>query len=241
MNEQDLTATMQTMMAEMAAMRAELAELKGRANTLIQPQPQPNQPVKQKVSTTRRNTLRRLGLALLGGAATATVLGSASSTVQAKVTAHPQGGLANMAGMLVVPPGSVDPGGTAPSNSYYGLIATGDNPNTFNLSSLPVGNTGVFGQGNSYGVYGKSAIRGVYGDGNSYGVYGTSTLYGVFGNSYSGNGLFAFSSIGAPLSINSGNEPTGGTRSQGDMYVDSSGNLHIYNGSGWRTVTTTAG
>src|SRR5207244_4230564 len=142
----NLTLIVQELITQLAQVKDELGSLKERANTL----PQPITPEKaggksHKVSTTRRNTLKRLGLALLGGAATATALGEAP-TAQAKVVANPQGVLANRVGMLVVPPGSAAPTGNLPdSNSIYGLIASGDKTSVDLAKIKYSGNTGVYG------------------------------------------------------------------------------------------------
>jgi hypothetical protein len=253
-----LTFAMQEMMAEMAAMRAELNELKARTNVVTAP---PVQQTKSVVSITRRNTLKRLGLALVGGAVAATTLG-AIPDVQARVIAHPQThGLVNRAGMLVLLPGAATPTGTAPKlNSppypYYGLIASGVKDTALNMKNLPDANTGVYGFGN-YGVYGatnglgagvwgagEGDGTGVYGFGNTgFGVNGYSiNETGVYGISNTAYGVVAQSTSNAPFRIVPGAQPPGPQgRQMGDMYVDNSGNLHVYNGTAWRTVNTTAG
>jgi hypothetical protein len=187
MSKKDVTPNMQELMEQMARIQLELNDLKSRSQTLP-PYNEENKP-RRAVSTTRRNTLKRLGLALLGGVATAGAIGAAP-VVQAKVIANPQGnGLSNHGGMLVVPPGAAAPTGTAPGYNY-GLIASGDIA-ALNLTNLPGYNTGlvgisgtmgVYGNGDSYGIYGKGFSYGVYGNGNYSGVYGNGSSYGVYGN-----------------------------------------------------------
>ncbi len=205
MDTQDLTPTMQELKAELAAMRAALSDLEARADLITTP---PAQPVKSSLTTSRRKTLRRLGLALLGGAATATALGE-TSTVQAKASVHPSAnGMANRVGMLVVPPGAPNPTGSITSTSTYGLIGCGDKTSSLDTTFFPTGSTGVVGTGTgdgkagtgvagygSYGVYGVGNIYGVYGQGTSRGVVGYGDNTGVVGNSpkvgVSGSGSIA--------------------------------------------------
>jgi hypothetical protein len=259
MDNADLTHAMQEMKAEMAAMRAELNSLKERANVVTPAVPQ----VKSVVSITRRNTLKRLGLTLLGGAVAATTLGNVPST-QAKIIANPNtNGMTNRVGMLVFPPGAPPPTNTAPGSNSYGLIACGDNIKSLSVNLVSVGNDtgvvgigrenglngvgvagfgalGVVGNGSSYGVSGKgiSSGGGVYGSSESgYGVEGYSASGdGLHGSSYAGNGVSAESTQGAPFRIKASLVPSAGTRALGDMYVDTSGNLHIWNGAQWKTV-----
>jgi hypothetical protein len=198
MDNVDLTHAMQAMIAEMTAMRAELTVLKARANKVTSPQ----QPVKSVASITRRNTLKRLGLALLGGAAAATTLGAASS-VQARVIANPQiNGLATRAGMVVLVPGAAIPTGTAPANVKYGLIASSETT-ALDMNSLPPqgnvgvyanGTTGVYANGTNYGVR-ATANTGVYGTGTTYGIQGDGNTYGVYGTSSSNTGVYGNAGI----------------------------------------------
>jgi hypothetical protein len=97
---------------------------------------------------------------------------------------------------------------------------------------------------------------------NSAGVYGESSNdNGVYGHSIEGIGVFAASDKGAPFHIKPGTQPVEfpyystpyGSDGPvlmsdvfhktykpaiGDMYVDTSGNLHIYNGTDWKQVVT---
>lgn len=176
MDNPDLTLTVQNMMAKMAAMQAELNSLKERAQAL--PQNNGSLTIPTTITSTRRKTLKRLDLALLGGAAAATAVGLPA--VEAKVIANPQSnGLANRAGMLVGPPGAAAPINPTPSGSYtYGLIATGE-AIPLDLTTLPHGNTGIYGYGKNFGVY-------------SIGTFGA----GVHGESTSGVGVDGMGATG---------------------------------------------
>ncbi len=176
MSEQNLTSTMQEMMAQMARMQTEVDSLKQRANVVSLSV----QPLKSAVTTTRRNTLKRLGLALLGGAVTATALGAVPA-VQARVIANPQtNGLANTVGMVILPPGVPTPTGTA-TGFKYGLITSSDT-NALDLNNLTAGDTGVYGKG-TFGVYGNGYVVGIYGVSINEGVRGEGSLVGVYGES----------------------------------------------------------
>lgn len=191
MDTTDLTSSMQDMLAEIANMRAELTNLKARSNALVQPA----QNMKSTITNTRRTTLKRLGLALLGGAAAATALGQ--SPVQAKVIANPQANnFANRVGMLVVPPGSTPPSGSLVGSNTYGLLVSADTT-AFDLSTFFTENTGIYATStngtavgaiskNGTGVKGSGGTYGVAGDGGTYGVYGASDIYGVYGNGHIG-------------------------------------------------------
>ena len=160
MSEQELASSMRDMLLRVEAMQAEIDTLKARSQGLPRVVAATATPPPPKVNSTRRKTLKRLGLAILGGAAAAATLG-ATSSVQAKVTANPRGALNGKVGMMVVPPGAADLTGTPPAGTYYyGLIASGDNPTTTALSKLPNGNSGVVGLGD-YGVYGYGGAIGV--------------------------------------------------------------------------------
>lgn len=251
---QDLTTTMQEMMAQMARMQAELDSLKARAQVLPQPAPQ----TKPQVSTTRRKMLGRLAGAL--GTVVAVGAGAAllPQNVEARFVA------AKGWGAIVVPPGGTITGNT-PSGTVYGLYATSDATTNIGsyLQNYKIGvvglNTssasgskyyGVYGEAYDVGVYGKSSstgvtgegYRGIIGLGAGVGVTGEGNSWGVYGYSSNGVGIYAVSGIGAtPFSIAPGSQPSVGIRNRGDIYVDNYGNMHIYNGTEWRTVTTTAG
>ncbi len=102
-------------------------------------------------------------------------------------------------------------------------------------------NSAIVGYSNNTGVYGSGSTTGVQGESNATGVAGLGAELGVYGYSYAGTALLGYGYSGVPLHLNPTAQPTTGTRRQGDMYVDLSGNLHIWNGIQWRTVTTTAG
>ncbi len=187
MSDHDLTPSIQELMVQMAQMRAELTELKTQATLLTLP----TQPAQSRVTTTRRNTIKKLGLALLGGTAAATALVATQET-QARTIVNPTG-FSNKVGMVVVPPGGATPA-NKPTIGYYGLIACGDTAalDTTLLTDTNVGLTGIgsadgqTGIGVSgYGYYGLlgTGSRGVYGVGSDSGVYGYGSLNGVFGNS----------------------------------------------------------
>lgn len=189
----DLTPNMQELMAQMARMQTELTSLKERAQALPQLE-KPAVPV-PAITSTRRKTLKRLGLALLGGAVAATTQGV--PTTQAKIVANPTlSGSTSKAGVIITPPGAAAPTGTAPNGVSYGLVASGDTA-SLNLANLPTNYSGVVGSSSGIGVYG-SGDGGVYGSGITYGVYGsgTSGVYGtgdpigVYGTSNTGWGIY---------------------------------------------------
>lgn len=198
--EQDstLSGQMQEILDQMARMQAELDKLKVRARTLPQPVSEP----KPAVSTTRRKPLKRLGLALLGGAAAATVTGFSVSEAKVISTTKPLGTSTSVAGAIVIPPGVQAPTGNPPNDSqvYYGLIASGDST-PLDLNKLPGLNTGVYGTGNSFGVYGSSSYSGVYGLGD-FGVYGNGIAHGVYGVG-TANGVYGNGNIGIEAEGNS--------------------------------------
>lgn len=271
MDNADLTRSMQKMMAEMAAMRAELNDLKARGNVVTAPPVQQKAaPVVSTTRRTALRRLAGgilAGLAI-GGVTAALPDQAAAKFVAAKglgaIIVPPNGTITGS-----VPDGTVY-GLYATSDATTDLTNYGPDTKVgvMGLStSTAAGSTyyGVFGQsmdygvygnssGGGYGVYGTSVTYGVFGKGNFSGILGKTDSSsgngvlgeanggrGVYGTSSSGVGVFASSSSGASLSISPSNEPSGGTRAKGDMYVDLSGNLHIYNGTAWRTVTTTVG
>ncbi len=187
MSDQDLTPSIQELMVQMAQMRAELADLKTQATQLTPPTPT----AQSGVTTTRRKTIKKLGLALLGGTAAATALVATQET-QARTIVNPTG-FNSKVGMIVVPPGGATPA-NKPTIGYYGLIACGDTAalDTTLLTDTQVGMKGIgsadglTGIGVSgYGYFGVqgNGSRGVYGVGSESGVYGYGSLNGVFGNS----------------------------------------------------------
>lgn len=248
---------------EMSRLRAELNALKSKANhhtQTEQPMSQPeikNQP-ETTVTTTRRKTLKRLGLALLGGAVAATAM-TAAPEAQAKVSAHPQGnGMTDKVGMLVLPPGAMNVTGTAP-NVRVGLIASGVTfpEQSLDLTDLDLNSsTGLVGVGSwdatkGIGVYAKGGY-GVQAEGSSNGVYATSSAtsgiavygsatgvesQGVSGFSDKGVGVHAASGTGTPLRITAGASPASGVRQLGDIYVNSTdGFMYMYSGGGWKKI-----
>lgn len=184
---QDVTPTMQELMAQMARMQTQLDSLKERAKALSQVEEPVNTNPAPALTSTRRKTLKRLGLALLGGAATATALGV--QTTQAKITANPTlSGSTSKAGAIITPPGAAAPTGTAPTGHLYGLVGSGDTT-SLDLSNLPDNSCGFTGTSSGYGVYGFGSY-GVYGSGST-GVLGNGRMTGVFGfgtNGVIGNG-----------------------------------------------------
>jgi hypothetical protein len=205
--EQDLTLTIQELMAQMRVMQEELDSLKARAQVL----PQPTIQSKPQVSTTRRKLLRRLAGGLVAGLAIGSIGASLPQTAEAKMVANPAGpGLTGRVGMLAMPPGSTVSGTLAGGSTKAGLLVGGDNPfdvskftPTVNAAILAYtsGNgsaivgqtqtgTAVYGQSDSnYGVVGQSTSGiGTYGQSTSnYGVQGSSTNnHGIYGKS-SGN------------------------------------------------------
>lgn len=226
MSSTDLNTVVQEMMAQMDRMQAELNSLKERANVIVSPE----QPARPAVSTTRRTTIKRLGLALMGGLATATALGQAPA-VQARIIINPQGNLADKAGMVVLLPGVDAPSGTA-YNYKYALIASAETA-ALVLSTLPPGDTGVFGRGYGYGIFGSGTAvgvggkgsTGVSGDGSSYGVEGISGNTGVKGQ---GNN---FGVVGSSDQVGVYGVSTSGTGVKGQGYhygVEGTGNYGVY-------------
>jgi hypothetical protein len=153
-------------------------------------------------------------------------------------------------GLVASPDSSLDLSGLngASPIGVYGYAPTGvgvvgDGPFIIGVQGTSAAGTGVAGTGGSNGVSGSSTNGlGVFGiTGNGTGVRGNSynNGIGVSGTANTGTGVSATSSTGAPLHITPGNQPTyGGTGSpsQGDMYMDTSGNLHIYDGTSWKLV-----
>ncbi len=264
-----LTAQVAAMQAELSGQRQEIARLNGKL-PVIEPATQPTATLDPAVATltanpSRRRMLRRLAGGMLAGLAVGSVATSLPPPVEAKFVA------AKGFGAIVMPPGSTItgtvPAGTvyglyATADATSDLTGYGANTKVGVmglLTSTESGSTyyGVFGQAKNYGVYGQGSSYGVYGKGDTfgvagagyYGVHGTGTTYwvygygttGVYGHSFNGVGVKADSGPGVPFRIVSGNPPTSPGRVKGDMYVDTSGNLHIHNGSEWRLVTTTAG
>lgn len=218
---QDLTPTMEELMAQMARMQAELNELKTRATAVTSSvqQPQPVQEARLVVSTTRRTALRRLaggmlaGLALAGGAAL-----PESAEAKLVVNVPGQGG---RIGAVITADGTNQiinnfPVGTTYKYGLVVLSGTGSydlsvaaNVIPFTTGVFAVGDlsgysSGVYGRG-TYGVYGKGTY-GVYGEaipGSTYGVYGSSSgsdSTGVLGVGYygvQGNGIYGVYGYGS--------------------------------------------
>ena len=193
MNEQVLVARLEELTAQMARLQQELSTLKQHSQSLTPPQ----QPA-ISFTPTRRQTLKRLGLALLGGTVAATMVGVPAA--QAKIVVNPTlTGSTSKVGALVLPPGAAAPTGTAPNGSYYGLVASGSTT-ALDLASLPPQNIGVYGSGSDTGVFGSGtgyagvqgfgAYYGVYGSGNNTGISGYGIKYGVSGKGGRIGGLF---------------------------------------------------
>ena len=196
---QDLTPAMLEMQAQMAQLQAELASLKQKAQTLPHfaaafPSPKP------AITSSRRKSLKRLGLALLGGVTAATL--TTFSVSEAKVMVSPtlgSGTTTSVAGAIVIPPGAATPIINPPYNGrYYGLIASGSS-SALDLSTLPVGDIGVYAFSSGTGVYGSApngtGVIGVsnYGDG----VHGYTPIgLGVYGHSDTGTGVYGGTNVG---------------------------------------------
>lgn len=220
MNNQDLTRTIEQLMAEMSLLREELNQLKaappeGSATAVT--------PVKPAVgfSSSRRQMLGRLAAGLLVGVGAATGAGAVlPGEAQAKFVTSPR------ATTIIVPPnGSVT--GSIPANTVYGLIVTPDANLDFSPFSDNVkggvlgittqnGGTGVSGQGPDIGVTGFSpsgiGVKGFSAGNraNSYGVYGetisqTAQTSGVFGVSPI-NGVFGAGTTGV-VGLSTGTNP----------------------------------
>lgn len=220
MNNQDLTRTIEQLMAEMSLLREELTRLKaappeGPATAVT--------PVKPSAgfSSSRRRMLGRLAAGLLVGVGAAAGAGAVlPGEAQAKFVTSPR------ATTIIVPPnGSVT--GSIPANTVYGLIVTPDANLDFSPFSDNVkggvlgittqnGGTGVFGQGPDSGVNGFSpsgiGVKGFSAGNraNSYGVYGETTSQtaqtsGVFGVSPI-NGVFGAGTTGV-VGLSTGTNP----------------------------------
>ena len=177
MNNQDQSseATVQELIVQMGRLQAELATLKAQvagvanlssvpASPLSYPQHQPNS--RPTVNTSRRNTLKRLGFALIGGAAAITTF-SFAPTAQARIVANPSG-TGGQIGAIAVPPGSILPSGTPVTTNgtyQYGLVgAAGKTPPSLDTLGggfpFQIGDVGVAGLASgsqSNGVYGLSS------------------------------------------------------------------------------------
>jgi len=128
---------------------------------------------------------------------------------------------------------STGPGIYATSASGTGIYSTSNSPSSGTAGVVGV-NTSAYG---GVGVLGSTTFDGVgvAGTSNDVGVSGIG-FRGVVGSSNNGTGVVASSTSGAPLRITPGAQPTSGIRQQGEVYVDTSGNLWIYNGSTWKQV-----
>src|SRR4051794_22499947 len=120
MNDQDLTPSMQELMAQISRMPSSVDKLKEKAQVLSQPA-SPAQPV---LSTTRRNALRRLAGGLLAGAGMIGAAAVLPGAAEAKLTAR-----AGRIGAIATANGD-STSNDLPSGTFkYGLLAlsnTGD-------------------------------------------------------------------------------------------------------------------
>ena len=230
MENQDETG-LEELFAQMGRLQVELAELKGRADRLTRPATR-TAPV---VTTTRRKTLRRLGLALLGGAiatgGTVVLPAPVSAKLIAKtghtgaiifpssdpvindlsgVTAY-KWGLATFSGL----PNRDLSNDALNYQANAGVVGYSDFTGVFgNGTHFGVqgnGDTGVFGQGITYGIYGTGPT-GTWGSGSSYGVYGESSSVGVYGTGPTGiwgSGNIGVQGVGANTSGTYGVTGTG--------------------------------
>ncbi len=132
-----------------------------------------------------------------------------------------------------------DTGVSGVSTTSRGVGVFGLNTNAgigvlgYNTDNLGIGVYGYVNTGLGIGVYGFSdsaAGLGVSGANlNGTAIYGDSGYsFGVHGRSYGGVGVLAESSVGVPLKVYPGLEPTVGTRSYGDIYVDATGKIYIW-------------
>lgn len=195
---QDLSSSYQELAAEMTRLRAELNSLKERAQTL----PQPDRPIQPApaFTATRRHTLKRLGLALLAGAASATALG-AGQLAQAKLIANPAtNSLAGRVGTLIIPAGSNQPVNSLSGTEKIGLLALNDSSVDLNgvQNLIPSQRIAIFASGGIFGVglyavsQNNSAIFATSSNGGN-GVYSVTNgnnnnTYAIWGDSTSGSG-----------------------------------------------------
>lgn len=211
---QEAASTIQEILAQMARMQAELEKLNRRSQNLsqIETPTSNNPPLKPGVGSTRRKTLKRLGLAILGGAAAATVTGY--SAAEAKIVVKPG---TSRIGAFVLSPNAVPPTGDAPGTTYqYGLVVSAPTDGTaLNLTTMPIGSTGVFASGTSQGVYGAGGT-GVFGKGSNFGVRGDggSTGVGVRGDGFS-SGLYGYNGGGNGVFGQSGSSTGNGVSGSG--------------------------
>ncbi|HEX2909656.1 MAG TPA: hypothetical protein VH186_02535 [Chloroflexia bacterium] len=186
--EQDLSSTVQELMAQLIQVKAELDRLKAHSQAL--PQSVAQSKAKVEVSTTRRNLLRRLAGGLVAGLAVGGIGASLPQPAEAKLSSNPTGnGLSGRVGMLVMPPGaSVSGTMGGGSTNKVGLLVSGDT--SFNVNAIaPTVNSAIIAYDNNNGstivglsqtgiaIYGQTdsnyAVRGV--STSSYGVYGTTS------------------------------------------------------------------
>ena len=210
MSEQDTTPSIQKLMTQMSQMRAELNTLKTAAQHL----PQAVGQTKLTTSTTRRKALLGLAGGLVGAVG---MVGIAATppTAGAKVAAK-----VGRVGAVIAPAGDAALNDLPSGTSKYGLIALSGRGN-FDLSLATnvverncamfasSNDTGVYGNGDTIGVYGKSNNIGVFGDGSSYGVYGKSNNIGVYGNGVD-YGVYGVGDIGGSFSGSVGAGGLGG-------------------------------
>jgi hypothetical protein len=105
---------------------------------------------------------------------------------------------------------------------------------------------GIYGEaaGDGYGVFGytQGAGAGVYGTsegGDGYGVVGVGGYAGVWGDGLSsGYGVVAKSNVWAALHLAPQDIAPPSAR-MGDIYCNSAGTLHFFDGATWRVVNLT--
>ena len=159
MSEQDLTRSIQEMMAEMAAMRAELNNLKQRTNILTKSEIEPEQPAAAKpvLPANRRKVLRRLAGGLLAGVGMIGVAASLPGEAEAKISVNPTS-QNNRIGAIITTPGDTTSGTLYNDGTTfkYGMVVLGGTGNVdlSVASNVTPNSTGIFARGGTTGVYG---------------------------------------------------------------------------------------
>jgi hypothetical protein len=120
--------------------------------------------------------------------------------------------------------------GVTATTSYIGVYGGGDSYGIYGYS------------GGGYGVVGSSGYIGIYGSGGSYGVYGASSSgYGMYANSSSSYGIYASSSTSFGVYGSSGYLGVYGTGTNYGVYGYSANGEGVYGQSNYTAVYALGG